>query len=243
MDWRNEAMNAQKTIGIIGGMGPLATAVLFNEIIKATPARSDQDHVRVIIDCNPQIPDRTAAILGKGPSPVKALIQTAQRLESMGSVVLGMPCITAHYYHRVIQRSVAIPIVNILLLIQRQITDAFASIHRIGVIATTGSCKTGLFDAYLGKTYRLIYPSARIQRDIMEAIYGEQGIKSGIKGRKPRQLLIHAASALSKQGAEIIVAGCTEVPIVLRPSDLNIPLIDPLRILAKDLLERVKPIQ
>lgn len=233
-------MKTQKTIGIIGGMGPLATAVLFTEIIKATPARSDQDHVRVVIDSNSQIPDRTASILGQGPSPVKMLIQTAQRLESMGASVLGIPCITAHYYRRAIQRSVTIPIVNILSLIQHRIAAAFASVQRIGIIATTGSCKTGIFDGCLGKTHQLVYPSTRTQRDIMEAIYGDQGIKSGTTGRKPRQLLVQAAATLTEQGAELVVAGCTEVSIVLRPSNLDIPLIDPLRLLARGLLERVK---
>lgn len=88
-----------KVIGILGGMGPEATAELFLRIIKATPAQRDQDHLRVIVDNNPKIPDRTAAILGEGQSPLPEMVRTARNLERAGVDFIVMPCNTAHYYY------------------------------------------------------------------------------------------------------------------------------------------------
>ena len=104
----------KKTLGIIGGMGPLATAHFYQVLIRQTEAEHDQDHPRVFIDSNPQIPDRTLALIGKGPSPVPAIIETAQNLVKMGAHLLAMPCITAHAFFPEIQESVKIPVIHML---------------------------------------------------------------------------------------------------------------------------------
>ena len=98
----------EKIIGILGGMGPEATADLFYKIIKLTPAKKDQEHLRIIIDNNPKIPDRTKAILYKGENPLPELIKTAQNLEKAGANFIIMPCNTAHYYHHEIQKIINI---------------------------------------------------------------------------------------------------------------------------------------
>ena len=87
-----------KTLGIIGGMGPLATANLFNKIVLTTHAKSDQDHIHILIDNNTLIPDRTAYLLGNGEDPLEQLVTSAVRLEKMGAEFLIMPCNTAHYF-------------------------------------------------------------------------------------------------------------------------------------------------
>ncbi|GAH53208.1 unnamed protein product, partial [marine sediment metagenome] len=104
----------EKIIGILGGMGPEATVDLFHKIIKFTPAKKDQDHFRIIIDNNPKIPDRTAAILGKGEDPLPALQETARNLEKAGVDFIIIPCNTAHYFLPQIQKSVNIPVLNMI---------------------------------------------------------------------------------------------------------------------------------
>jgi len=105
----------QKIIGILGGMGPEATLDLFHKIIKLTYAEKDQDHLRIIIDNNPKIPDRTDAISGTGKDPLPKLIVTAQILEKAGADFIIIPCNTAHYFISEIQQSIKIPILTLPL--------------------------------------------------------------------------------------------------------------------------------
>jgi aspartate racemase len=101
-----------KTIGMIGGMGPLATVHLFERIVLRTKAEKDQDHIRIIIDNNTNIQDRTKAILGYGESPVKELVGSAKMLEKSGADFLIMPCNTAHYFIDHIKKNIKIPFIN-----------------------------------------------------------------------------------------------------------------------------------
>lgn len=226
----------EKILGIIGGMGPEATVYLFNQIIKETPAGRDQDHLHIIIDCNPKIPDRTGYILGKGPDPTPAIIKSAKNLESLGVTVAGIPCVTAHYFFPQVQHALSYTLLNILEELGRRIRRDYPHVARVGILATSGTVKTRLYDQYL-PAYTIIYPSKAIQEDnIMEAIYGTKGIKKGNLGDYPLQLLTEAGQELIAAGAEILVAGCTEIPLILKPQHFNVPLLDPVTILAEALV-------
>lgn len=226
----------EKIIGIIGGMGPEATAGLFLKIIKATPVEKDQDHFRVIIDSNPKIPDRTAAILGNGPSPLEAMIETGRNLEKLGVSVAGIPCITAHFYIEELQKALSYKILNALQELQKSISSAYRDIERIGVLSTTGTMRTGLFNRYLAP-YEILYPGSHTQETkVMEAIYGKYGIKKGNTGEYPARLLREAGQELVEKGAQAIVAGCTELPLVLRQEHFSVPLFDPMEVLARALV-------
>ncbi len=227
----------KKIIGILGGMGPEATAYLFTSIIKQTKADKDQDHIRVVIDCNPSIPDRTAAILGKGPIPTDAIIMTGKGLEHVGPTVAGMPCITAHYFYEDIQKSLSYPLLNILQVLRKKINDEYPLTKRIGILATTGSIQTKIFNNYFS-SYEIIYPQYSTQEQkVMKAIYGVNGIKKGNLGDIPRSLLIEAGLELIDQGAELLIAGCTEIPLVLKAEHFSVPLLDPVYILADALIK------
>src|SRR5208337_1505190 len=99
-------MSQKMTIGILGGMGPEATIDLFTKIVHSTPVSRDQDHLRLIIDNNPGIPDRQKAILENGPSPATMLIKTAKNLAVAGADFIVMPCNTAHYWIQEIRKAV-----------------------------------------------------------------------------------------------------------------------------------------
>lgn len=229
----------EKPIGILGGMGPEATADFFLKVIKATPAKKDQDHLRIIIDNNPKIPPRTLAILGKGKSPLKQLQETLHNLEKAGAEIIAMPCVTAHHYYSELQESTNIPIINMISETVAYIYENFPDMKKIGLLATTGTIKAGIYHKAITKL-EVITPDEDAQETVMNAIYGEQGIKAGHTQGKPRSGILEVAEVLINKGAEAIIMGCTEISLVLSQKDLPIPLIDPLQILAAAVVRKAR---
>ncbi len=229
----------EKILGIIGGMGPEASAQLYMKIIKKTSVKKDQDHFRIIIDSNPKIPDRTKAILGLGESPVPEIVQTAKNLENMGVELACIPCMTSHYFYDEIVKQVKLPIMNALEELNAYLEKNYPSVKKVGVLATTGTKNTKIFDQYL-KGYTMIYPDETIQEEnVMKAIYGEgTGIKSGVLTGEPVRLLLEAGESLILKGAEVIILGCTEIGLVLNENNLSFPGIDPLNVMAEAMIEK-----
>lgn len=217
----------EKIVGILGGIGPEATATLFMKIIKSTPVKKDQDHLRIVIDNNPKIPNRTLAILGRGKSPLKQLQETLHNLEKAGAEIIAMPCNTAHYNYSELQESTNLPIINIISETIAYIRQNFPDIKRVGLLASAGVMEAGIYHKAVGKL-ELIIPDENEQRIVVKAIHG---IKIGTR-RKPRSNILTIAKALVEKGAEAIIAGCTEIPLVLNQKDLSVPLIDTLQVLA-----------
>ncbi len=230
---------AERIIGILGGMGPKSTADFFLKVINATPARKEQEHPRIVIDCNPKIPDRTAAILGEDESPIEQLKDTAHNLEKAGAEIIAMPCNTAHYYYNELQKSTGVPIINMLSETATYIRDSFPEVKKIGLLATTGTLKTKIYQSALSGIKVIIPDSAR-QKRVMTAIYGRRGIKAGFTRGLPRKYILEEAIRLVEQGAELIILGCTEISLVLKQRDLPVPLIDPLQILAEVVIRKSK---
>ena len=220
----------EKVIGILGGMGPEATAELFCRIIKATPAKKDQCHLRIIVDNNPKIPDRTAAIVSGGTSPLPEIVKTAKNLEKAGADFIVMPCITAHFFYDDLKNSVGIPILNMIELTAEAIKRS-PKVRNVGIIATTGTVKSRIYDRALSKIgANVIYPPASLQNKVMEAIY--EKIKAGDK-KKGRKILVNIARHLAQKGSDVIIFGCTETSLALKNVTLPVRAIDPLQILAE----------
>jgi aspartate racemase len=226
----------EKKIGIIGGMGPEATARFYLKLIEKTSVKVDQDHFRVIIDSNPKIPDRTAAILGFGESPVSSIIETGKTLEEAGVEIACIPCITSHYFFDEVQAGLNFKIIHAIKALNRYIKSEFPHVSKIGILSTTGTVKTELYNKDL-QGFEIIYPDEPTQSEnVMEAIYGEKGIKRGNHGMIPLGLLRIAANKLIAAGAEIIIAGCTEIPIVLKQEHIDVALIDPMDVVIGELI-------
>jgi aspartate racemase len=224
---------SKKTVGIIGGMGPDATVDLFQKIIRATPAEKDQDHLRILIDNNPDIPDRTRAILYSGESPVPALTATAKNLQQGGADFLVMPCNTAHYYHHLLSQIVSIPVLHMMAETARFIGEEYPEIKIVGLLATDGTLQSRLYHRYLedaGLSVKV--PDGVHQRILMEAIYGTDGIKAGQR-MAPAVRVQRVATHLIEAGCEVLIAGCTEIPLVLSDGDCAVPVVDATWILAK----------
>ena len=126
-----------KTVGIIGGMGPLATVDLFGKIVNLTDAKCDNDHIHILIDNNTYIPDRTSYILGDGENPIDELVKSAKRLKNMGADFLIMPCNTAHYFYNDIINNVSIPFINMIEETANYINNK--NIKKVGLLSTTGT--------------------------------------------------------------------------------------------------------
>jgi aspartate racemase len=220
-------------------MGPEATAYLFSLIIQRTRARRDQDHIPVIIDCDPKIPDRTAAILGKGPSPARPLLAGARRLARAGADFIVVPCVSAHAFLPGIRAQTPIPFISLVdeaCACARQKTPR---IRKVGLLATTGTVRSGIFTRAFGAAgMEVILPTADGQRRLMEAIYGKGGIKAGHKSGPPRREILSACRALIRRGAQAVIAGCTEIPLAIRDEDLPVPLIEPMRVAAEASIRR-----
>lgn len=224
----------KKTIGILGGMGPEATAYFFNLIIMHTQAAKDQDHIPILIYNNPRIPPRTDALLGKGPSPTRLLREGARRLERAGVDFIVMPCITAHAFLSPMQRAVKIPVLDIPEETAAWAKKRIPGLERAGLVATTGTVRSALFHDAFGRVgIDIVAPTDREQRKVMEAIFGPGGIKAGVTEGRPKRLILSVAARLIRRGAKAVIAGCTEVPLVLKDEDIPVPLIEPLRIAAE----------
>ncbi len=225
----------KKTIGILGGMGPEATAHFFNLIIKQTAAAKDQDHIPILIYNNPKIPPRTDALLGKGPSPVRTLREGVRRLERAGADFIVIPCITAHAFLSSMRRAVRIPVLDIPEETAIWAKKKIPLLKRAGLVASTGTVRSGLFhDAFGRAGVDVVAPTDSEQEKVMEAIFGRGGIKAGMAGGRPKRLIVSVAWRLIRRGAGAIIAGCTEVPLVLKDEDISVPLIEPLRIAAEE---------
>lgn len=219
----------KRTIGVIGGMGPMATADLYRKIVTHTDASRDDEHIHVIIDSNTAVPDRTAAILGMGPSPVPELIKSAKRLERAGADFLIMPCNTAHYFYDDFCGDTKLPILNMLALTAEEIRRR--GLKKVALLATDGTIKTGIY-ARLFAAHGIphVLPDEAGQRAVMDAIYS--GVKAGKRDYDAREIR-RALDALVRADADAFVLGCTELPLAFEDYGLDYPTVDPTLALAK----------
>lgn len=223
------ARDMKKTIGILGGMGPMATCDLMKKIIDHTDAACDQEHLRICVDSNTNIPDRTAAILGQGEDPRPEMIKSAIGLQAMGADVLIVSCNTAHYFLEDVERFVDIPILHMP-------RETAKTLRRQGVrsavlLATNGTVQCGLYDRELKKQgITCIHPNAEDQQLVMSLIYDY--VKAG-KPYPHREKIRAMQERFAKQGAEIMILGCTELPIAFAQWDTILPTIDPTDVLAQ----------
>jgi aspartate racemase len=218
-----------KTIGIMGGMGPMATVDLMKKIILATPASKDREHIPMLVDNNSQIPDRTKAIMGQGASPAPEMVKTAKRLMMAGADFIIIACNTAHYFLPEILPQISIPVLSIIdVTTNSALEKGFKS---VGLLATTGTVSTGLYQKKLEASgIQCITPPTDKQHLIDDMIY--QGVKANNENydtRAVKELLAEMQNA----GAEAFILGCTEVPVAVSMYKLQGEFIDATDELAK----------
>lgn len=219
----------KQVLGVIGGLGPMATAYFLELIVQMTQAETDQEHLETIIFDRPSTPDRTAYILDHSqPSPLPVFQQSARQLQSLGATCLAIPCVTAHYFLPGITQAVNIPVINAL-----EETSLYLlknGIDTCGILGTTGTVQSGVLQTALAKHgISCIVPDSLHQTKIMNVIYDE--IKAG---KTPDAAKIQEASAsLRSRGAQCNLLACTELSLVPKSCDLGPGMLDILEVLAR----------
>jgi aspartate racemase len=225
-------------IGVVGGVGPLATVDFMGKVVRLTEARRDQDHIKMIVEQNPQIPDRTEHLIHGGTDPTIALFATCKKLEAAEADLIAIPCNTAHAFVERIQPHLRIPVLNMLDETMAQVGDRYPG-HTVGLLATAGTVQSGVYASAAERVrVPLIVPDAAHQARVMEAIYGPSGVKAGYTEGTCRDDLLATVRHLAERGATVALLGCTELPLIL-PQDehfalagLPIALLDPTMLLA-----------
>lgn len=225
-------------LGILGGMGPMATAYLYEQIIKATPVRTDQDHLEIIIASLPKIPDRTKALLENDEDPLPQLKAGVQLLLDAQATHIVIPCNTAHAFLPRLQQAINFHCVDMIEATRQKIEEL--KLAKIGLLATTGTIQTGLYEKYLQRTAQLIYPNQEMQLEVMDIIYGKNGVKAGNLSEENQHRLIKCINELSNQGAQAVILGCTELPLLITQKKTRITLIEPMQVVAEKIVVLTK---
>lgn len=217
-------------VGILGGMGPLATVDFMSKLIAHTPAKKDQDHIPVLVSSIPQVPDRTLAFRGEGDSPLNAMLENANRLAAAGAQGVVITCNTAHLWFDEIQKSIKLPMIHIVDAAIEKAIEKVGENPVLGLLATDATLASGLYinrevKNLLGKRIqvRWLLPTATEMNEFV--MPGILAVKAG-KISEGEQLLARAGNCLKQRGANALVLGCTEIPIVLTGESLGLPLID-----------------
>ena len=217
-------------LGVIGGLGPMATAYYMELMIRMTDAKRDQDHPEVIIMNVPSIPDRTAFILGKSQAnPCGPMVELGRQLKGLGCSVVATPCVTAHYFHETLQEQIGLPVIHVIRRTAELLRQA--GIRRVGLMATDGTVCSGIFQRQVEEQgMELVLPSEAGQKGVMTLIYDQ--VKAGIQ--PDMELFAAIRDDLRCSGAEVIVLGCTELSLLKKAQDLGDGILDALEVLAKE---------
>lgn len=211
-------------LGVLGGMGPHATADFLQKLIAATPVELEQEHLHVHVDCNPKVPDRNAALANEGPSPGPTLAEMAAGLARAGADFVVMACNTAHAFEADIRAALAVPFVSMVEEACDACSRQWPAAQRIGVLATRGCIDAQLYQrAFLARGRDAFGLAPHSQQTFMQLLYR---IKRGDVSDEVRAAMRALAASLADDGADVIVSGCTEVPLVLSASDAPRPVLD-----------------
>lgn len=213
-----------RTLGILGGMGPAATADFYAKLIAATPAARDADHLPVLVYGVPQIPDRSAAIVGRGESPAPWLARGARALAGSGAQAIAMPCNTAHAWFDTVAEAAEVPCLHIVDAVLAQLARVAPAARRVGLLATAGTLAAGLYPRRAAASgLQWLAPTSEAQQRAVSAAIA--AVKAGDLATA-RPLLLSATQHLTDSGCTAIVAACTEVPLALTAEDCAVPLVD-----------------
>jgi aspartate racemase len=227
-------------IGILGGMGPEATVDLMRRVIAATPARDDCDHLHMIVDCNPHVPSRIAALVdGTGASPAPELVRMARRLEAAGAGMLAIACNTAHAYAGDIRAAVPIPLLDMIELTADAVAALTLTRRRIGLLASTAVLRIGLYARALERRGIAVAAPAR-QEQLMEVI---RAVKRGDTGQRNRESFARIASELMEDRVDLLLVACTELSVLSDSLGAGMPSVDALDVLAREIVHRARGVR
>lgn len=218
-------------VGILGGMGPAATADFYAKLIRRTPAARDQDHLRVVIWADPTIPDRSAAVIDGSTDPYPAILDGANRLRDLGATLVAMPCNTAHVFLPNLVRDTGLRFIDMVLETVTALTRREESVTTVGLLGTRGTIHSGLYQGRLQEAHvDTVVPPERMQENVDLAIRKvKQGdLKAG--GAHLETVL----GGMVEAGVSIVILACTELPLAAQHASAHhhLELLDPTDLLA-----------
>ncbi len=224
---------ADKVVGVIGGMGPEATVDFMRRLVAGVPARDDADHIHVLVDNNPKIPSRIAALIeGGGEDPLPTLIAMAHGLEKQGADFLTIPCNTAHYYLPAIAESVSIPVLDMVGLSIARLAVLSPRPKTIGMLASPAVQKVGLYASRLKDSgFTALFPDAQGEEKMLGVI---RAVKSNSLTDRHRADYATIAKTLLSKGADAFLIACTELSVIGPPEGATIPSVDALDALVNE---------
>ena len=218
-------------LGVLGGMGPLATIHFYRTLVTLTPAGSDQEHLPTVIWSDPTIPDRTRALIGGGRSPLPHLHRGMRHLENAGATAIAIPCNTAHAYVPALTVRADVPIID---MVRATVADCAARLPSggvIGMLATRGTRYAALYDTAAQEVgLRVAYPNDGAQARLVDPAIAQ--VKSGGDLVEAGSLVAQAAQRLTDDGAGVVVGACTEIPVAAAAVPQPIPILDSMDSLA-----------
>lgn len=216
-------------LGIVGGLGPMASAYYIERITEMTEAKLDQEHIEILMHSCPGIPDRTSYILGESSmSPLPKLIEVSKGLVNSGAQLLAMPCITAQYFEKELEKEVNVPFIDAIGETAKYLKDR--NINKAALMATDGTVKCGLFQSRLkNEGIECILPDADNQAKIMDIIYNQ--VKSGkIIDYDEFESVV---SYLCDNGAQVVILGCTELSVLKRNHIMPAGILDVIDVMSR----------
>lgn len=220
-----------KTLGVIGGLGPMATVYFLELVTKLEHAQSDQEHIPIVMESIPRTPDRTAYILNpNNPNPLPFFISAGKHLKEIGAEYVAIPCVTAHFFHDQLSDEIGLPVISIPVELGRRFHSE--GVSKVGILATSGTIYSNFLQNELhSQKIEVITPNDNNQKIIMSIIYDE--IKAG---KEPNvELFLGVGEQLQKEGAQKLVLGCTELSLIQKdyPQQLSNDYVDVLEVLAE----------
>jgi aspartate racemase len=226
---------APRRVGILGGMGPAAALDLQAKILAATPAETDGEHVPVVVWNVPQVPDRVAAVLGRGPSPLPAMVEGVRALEAAGCEAFAIACNTAHYWAADLEASVGIPLIHIADAAMDEMARRPVAPMRVGLLATRGTLAAAFYgDRLARRGFQWMAPTDEEQSAFVEVAIARVKAGDPAGARAPFEA---AVRALAARGADLVLLACTELPLAAEGADCPVPILDASRALAHALVE------
>ncbi|MCP4024327.1 MAG: amino acid racemase [Desulfobacteraceae bacterium] len=227
----------EKTVGIIGGMGPEATVDLMRRIIDLTPAKDDIDHIRCLVENNPKIPSRIKAIIeGDGEDPGPYMADIGKRLETWGADFLVIACNTAHFYYDIVQNAVNIPVIHLIDLVANHVKTNFPGHEKVGMLASPAVAITGLYSKRLSNLgIQDVWPDPLYQEKLFSII---KQVKKGNTGLNVMDDYKKVCENLIAKGAGIAIVACTELSAL--GGVLPVTAIDASQVLAAEIVKVAK---
>ena len=223
-----------KIVGILGGMGPMSTADLMRKVTEKTPVRHEWEHLRMLIDSRPQIPDRPAGLLGTGPSPVPMLQESARMLEVWGAELIAIPCNTAHGFLADVQAAVRIEVLDMIGIVGREISKSFSDGVPIGLLSTTAAQELRIFHDRMPQ-FNLVVPETSAQEHLVAGAILQVKLEDTVE--EPRRKLLEAIKTMDP-APEALIAGCTEVELAFQGGGDPVPIFRPMDLLAEEIVTR-----